>query len=182
VASLEPYKGVIYLVEACVLMRAASRDFECVLVGDGPDREAIERRVTDCGLEDIVRLEGAQPQHRVSELVATADIFVLPSVVMPSGKMEGLPVAIMEAMAVGTPVVASAISGIPELVVDGVTGLLVPERDPRALARALVRLADDPGLRRRLADAARTQVLGDYDRRVTTRRLAALLDGERVSV
>jgi colanic acid/amylovoran biosynthesis glycosyltransferase len=180
VASVEPYKGQIYLVEACALVRAAGRDVECVLVGEGPDRKAIERRVAECGLEETVRLEGAQPQQRVSELVATADVFVLPSVVMPSGKMEGLPVAIMEAMAVGTPVIASAISGIPELVVDGVTGLLVPERDPRALARALVRLADDPGLRLRLADAARMQVLGDYDRRVTTRRLAALLEGEPV--
>jgi colanic acid/amylovoran biosynthesis glycosyltransferase len=112
--------------------------------------------------------------------VATADIFVLPSVVMRNGKMEGLPVVIMEAMAAGTPVVATGISGIPELVEDDVTGLLVPERDAPALARAMIRLAGDPDLRRQLAAAARERVLEDYDRRATTRRLAALIIGDRL--
>jgi colanic acid/amylovoran biosynthesis glycosyltransferase len=179
VASLEPYKGHAYLVEACARARAAGLDLECLLVGEGEERRSIERRVAGLALEQHVRLVGAQPQQLVSELVASADVFVLPSVVMPSGKMEGLPVVIMEAMAAGTPVVASAISGIPELVEDGVTGLLAPERDPAALARAFLRLAEDPPLRARLAEAARDRVLADYDRRLTTRHLAALLAGDR---
>jgi colanic acid/amylovoran biosynthesis glycosyltransferase len=179
VASLEPYKGHCYLVEACALVRAAGLGLECLLVGEGPERDAIERLVATRDLGDTVQLVGAQRRNRVSELIATADVFVLPSVVMPNGKMEGLPVVIMEAMAAGTPVVASAISGIPELVEDGITGFLVPERDPPALARAITRLAGDSDLRRRLAAAARERVLADYDRRATTRRLAALIIGDR---
>jgi colanic acid/amylovoran biosynthesis glycosyltransferase len=177
VASLEPYKGHAYLVEACALARAAGVQLECLLVGEGPERRTIERLVAARGLVDIVQLVGARPRTDVSELVATADLFVLPSVVMPNGKMEGLPVVIMEAMAAGTPVVASAISGVPELIEDGVTGLLVPERDAGALARAIARLAGDVDLRRRLAAAARERVVEDYDRRATTRRLAELILG-----
>jgi colanic acid/amylovoran biosynthesis glycosyltransferase len=179
VASLEPYKGHCYLVEACALARAAGLELECLLVGEGPERDAIERLVATRDLGDTVQLVGAQRRNRVSELIATADVFVLPSVVMPNGKMEGLPVVIMEAMAAGTPVVASAISGIPELVEDGITGFLVPERDPPALARAITRLAGDSDLRRRLAAAAGERALEDYDRRATTRRLAALIIGDR---
>jgi colanic acid/amylovoran biosynthesis glycosyltransferase len=178
VASLEPYKGHRYLIEACALVRAAGVDIECVLVGKGDERGAIERRVADLDLGDTVRLLGAQPQERVSELMATADMMVLPSVVMPDGKMEGLPVVILEAMAVRTPVIASAISGIPELVEDNVTGLLVPERDAAALARAVVRLARDPRLRQELAENAWERVTKDYDLRATTGRLAALLTRE----
>jgi colanic acid/amylovoran biosynthesis glycosyltransferase len=180
VASLEPYKGHSYLVEACALAHAAGLELECLLVGEGDERGAIERLVAARDLGASVRLVGARPRHQVSELVATADIFVLPSVVMRNGKMEGLPVVIMEAMAAGTPVVATGISGIPELVEDDVTGLLVPERDAPALARAMIRLAGDPDLRRQLAAAARERVLEDYDRRATTRRLAALIIGDRL--
>jgi colanic acid/amylovoran biosynthesis glycosyltransferase len=179
VASLEPYKGHSYLVEACARARAAGLELECVLVGEGPERRTIERLVAMRGLSDTVQLIGARPRSEVSELVATADLLVLPSIVMPNGKMEGLPVVLMEAMAAGTPVVASAISGVPELVEDGVTGLLVTERDAPALARAITRLAGDADLRRQLAAAARERVLEDYDRRVTTRRLAELLLGNR---
>jgi colanic acid/amylovoran biosynthesis glycosyltransferase len=177
VASLEPYKGHAYLVEACARAVAAGVELECVLVGEGPERRTIERLVEARGLVDVVQLVGARPRSDVSELIATADLFVLPSVVMPNGKMEGLPVVIMEAMAAGTPVVASAISGVPELIEDGVTGLLVPERDAAALARAIARLAGDADLRRRVAAAARERVVEEYDRRATTRRLAELILG-----
>jgi glycosyltransferase involved in cell wall biosynthesis len=179
VASLEPYKGHAYLVEACALARAGGLELECILVGEGPERRTIERLAAVRDLGDTVQLVGARTRSEVSDLVATADLLVLPSVVMPNGKMEGLPVVLMEAMAAGTPVVASAISGIPELVEDGVTGLLVGERDAPALARAITHLAGDVDLRRRLAAAARERVLEDYDRRVTTQRLAELLLGNR---
>ena len=99
----------------------------------------------------------------------------LPSVTTADGDMEGIPVALMEAMASEVPVVASALSGIPELVEDGRTGLLVPERDPRALAAAIRRVHDDPGGARERAAAGRERVLEAYDLRRNARALAELL-------
>jgi glycosyltransferase involved in cell wall biosynthesis len=91
--------------------------------------------------------------------------------------MEGIPIALMEAMAAGVPVVASRLSGIPELVRDGVSGLLVPERDPVALAAAMERLARDPALGARLADGARNVVRQEFDRGRNVQQLLALLTG-----
>jgi glycosyltransferase involved in cell wall biosynthesis len=99
-------------------------------------------------------LAGAQPRQRVAELLASADAFVLPSIITASGKMEGIPVALMEALAMETPVVATDISGIGELVENGVTGFLVPQRDAAALARALHELHDDPARGAELAPRA----------------------------
>jgi glycosyltransferase involved in cell wall biosynthesis len=149
--------------------------FDCDLVGGGGLRERLEASAAELGLGGRVRFLGAQPGERVAELVAAADVLVLPSVVTPEGKMEGLPVALMEALAVETAVVASAISGIPELVEDGVTGLLVPPADPPALADALARLAADPELRARLGRAGRARVAAEYDLHANVAALAALI-------
>ncbi|MGH3020372.1 MAG: glycosyltransferase, partial [Gaiellaceae bacterium] len=100
-----------------------------------------------------------------------AHAVVAPSVPTAEGKREGIPVVLMEAMASGVPVVASGISGIPELVDDGVSGLLVPPGDSRALARALRRLHDDPGLRERLAGAGREKVEREFDVRASAAEL-----------
>jgi colanic acid/amylovoran biosynthesis glycosyltransferase len=102
---------------------------------------------------------------------------VLPSVTAEDGQMEGIPVALMEAMAAGVPVVATRLSGIPELVRDGEGGLLVPERDPAALAEAMERLARDPTLGGRLAEGARRAVERDFDRARNVERLEALFSG-----
>jgi glycosyltransferase involved in cell wall biosynthesis len=103
-----------------------------------------------------------------------ADLLVVPSVPTTSGRREGLPVVIMEAMAAGLPVVASELSGIPEVVEDEVTGLLVPPRDVEALARAIERIATDAALRERLAGAARRLVAERYDLDVVSARLIAM--------
>ncbi len=149
VGSLEEYKGQRYLLDACARLRQSGRQLRCLLVGDGDLRPALEAQIARLGLGDVVQLLGRQPRERVSALLAEADMVALPSVVTASGKCEGIPVALMEALVCGLPVVASAISGLPELVIDGVTGLLVPERDAAALAGALARLCDDASLRGR---------------------------------
>lgn len=132
-----------------VLLRAAARIPEArfVLAGDGPERPRLEREAHDLGLGEQVAFLG----HRedVPDLLAASDAFVLPSL------YEGTPLAVLEAMAAGKPVISSAIHGTDELVVDGETGLLVPPRDPEALAATLRRILDDPSLRARLGVAAR---------------------------
>jgi len=114
-----------------------------------------------------------RPAEEVRALLASADAAVLASVVEETGKMEGIPVFLMEAMAAGLPVVATDISGIAELVEDGVSGLLVPERDPVALAAAVSRLAGDPELRRRFGRAGRERVRRSFE---LSRSVAALRD------
>lgn len=175
VASLREYKGHGVLLDALGLLRARGTFVRAVLVGDGELRRPLEARIAREGLGDRVELRGALPHEAIPEVLATSTAMVLPSVTSRDGQMEGIPVALMEAMAAGVPVVATRLSGIPELVHDGRTGLLVPERDPEALAAALERLAADPALGARLAQAARQTVRDEFDRRRNVARLHALL-------
>jgi glycosyltransferase involved in cell wall biosynthesis len=175
VASLQDYKGHPYLIDACELLRERGVPFRLQLVGEGEDRPAIERQIAGLGLGDAIELMGAQPRDRVAALLRDADVSVLPSVVTASGKKEGLPVALMEALAMEVPVVATDISGVPELVEDGRTGLLVPERDAAALADALERVWRDPGAARAMAAAGRERVLADFDLHQTAAELRDLL-------
>jgi colanic acid/amylovoran biosynthesis glycosyltransferase len=163
VGTLHEVKGQGCLVEACRLLAESGADVTCTLVGDGPDRAALVRQIAGSGLEGRVTLAGRRTRAEVAELLSRAHVLVSPSVPTAEGKREGIPVVLMEAMASGVPVVASGISGIPELVDDGETGLLVPARDPSALAGALRRLHDDPALGERLARAGRETVEREFD-------------------
>jgi colanic acid/amylovoran biosynthesis glycosyltransferase len=163
VARLEEKKGHGDLVEACRLLRERGSTVHATIVGGGPEMERLRSQIAAAGLGDLVELAGPQTSERVQQYLASAGVFVLPSVVTRSGNAEGIPVALMEAMAAGVPVVSTAITGIPELVVDGVTGLLVEQRDPQALADAIERLMDDPALRKRLRDAAFQKVRDEFE-------------------
>lgn len=150
VAALKEYKGIPVLIDACARLRDAGMRFECDIVGEGPLRREIERRIAGHQLSGQVRLLGALPEPEVARRLAESTIVVLPGVATREGWMDGIPVALMEALAAGKPVVASAISGIPELVEDGVEGLLVPPEDAPALAAALASLIADPARARTL--------------------------------
>ncbi|MCD6416833.1 MAG: glycosyltransferase family 4 protein [Planctomycetes bacterium] len=163
VASFGEVKGHTYLIDACRALRERGVDFTCHLVGDGPLRQAITNQITATGLTDHFVLHGALPRQKVAQLLKEADAAVLTSVLTERGDREGIPVALMEAMAAGLPVVASDISGIPELVTHEETGLLAPPRDSRAIADALERLSADPDLRRRLGSNGRRKVLQDFN-------------------
>jgi glycosyltransferase involved in cell wall biosynthesis len=163
VGKLHEVKGQAYLVEACRLLAEAGVDLVCNFVGDGPDRRALTQRIADTALEGHVSILGERDRVQIAALLNTAHVLAVPSVPTSSGKREGIPVVLMEAMSAGVPVVASRLSGIPELVEDGVSGLLVPPGDAPALADAIRRLHDDPSLRRRLAAAGREKVLEDFD-------------------
>lgn len=181
VASLEEIKGHAYLVEACRLLRDRSVDFRCHLIGDGPERRRLARQIAASGLGALVHVHGGQPRPEVVRHLSAADAAVLASHPTRGGKREGIPVALMEAMAAGLPVVATAISGIPELVESGVHGWLVPSGDPGALADALERLQGDPDLRGRMGRAARRRVLHEFDLHASAARLLALIRAQSES-
>jgi colanic acid/amylovoran biosynthesis glycosyltransferase len=172
VASLQPQKGQIHLVRACARLRDMGRTIHCTLIGEGEERPRLEAEIRRLDLGDVVRLIGVQPRDRVADLVRSAAVVVQPSVVLPSGKTEGIPVAVMEALAAERPVVASRVSGVPELVVDGETGLLVEPGDESGLTAAIRRLLDDPAQAAELGRAGRRLVLRDFDLWTNTARLA----------
>lgn len=182
VAAFKPYKGLKVLIEACGRLRAEGCDFSCELVGDGPLRPVIEEHVARYGLQDQVHLRGILPQHEVAKLMATSSVFVLPSVVAEDGQMEGIPVALMEAMALRRPVIASRLSGIPELVEDGKTGFLVEPGDVQALVASLKRVCADVELARRVGEAARNTVVTRYNLERSVAKLIGLLDRSRSPV
>jgi glycosyltransferase involved in cell wall biosynthesis len=155
-------KGQQVLVDACKELAERGIDFRCQIVGEGPLRAELESRITRYGLQDRVTLAGALTQESVLKLNQESDIFALPAVVARSGDQDGMPVVLLEAMACGLPVVTTPIAGIPDLVQDGVNGLLVGQRDVTGLADALQRLAEDAGLRVRLGQAARQTILQEF--------------------
>jgi glycosyltransferase involved in cell wall biosynthesis len=154
VGRLKRPKDFLTLVRALAALGPGSFE-EALIVGEGPDRDAIQREIARLGLEDRVQLTGERSD--VPELLAAADVFVL------SSTSEGLPLSVMEAMAAGLPVVASAVGGVAELVVDGETGLLVPAGDPTELTSALERVLLDRQLRRRLGAAGRARAEDAFD-------------------
>jgi hypothetical protein len=151
-------------------------DFTCTLVGEGPLRESLLRQIARAGLQGRVRLAGGMTQGEVARLLAERPIFVHPSVPLRNGMMDGIPVALMEAMAAGAPVLASRLSGIPELIDDGVSGLLVEPGDPEALAGAMRRLAEDQHLAHTLGGAGARRVRADFALDRCTSALVRLLD------
>jgi glycosyltransferase involved in cell wall biosynthesis len=182
VASLEPVKGHRYLIDACRLLRDRGVEIRCHLVGAGPLRRDIEDQVEHAGLNSNVRFLGGQPRAEVARLLTRMDTAVLASHPTPEGKREGVPVALMEAMACGLPVVASGISGIPELVDHEVTGLLTPSGDAVALADALERLSSDPGLAAEMGRAGRHKVVRGFSLEENARGLVELIHSPEMAL
>jgi glycosyltransferase involved in cell wall biosynthesis len=163
VGRLDPIKGFDVLVDALGILAREGRRVRCRIIGSGPLEGELRARIEREGLTGAVELAGAMPQEKVRAALYAASVFVLPSVVTKTGDRDGIPVSLMEAMAAGTPVVSTRVSGIPELVEDEREGLLVAERDAPALARALGRLLDEPAFGARMAHAARAKVEKDFD-------------------
>ncbi|MDK2979739.1 MAG: colanic acid/amylovoran biosynthesis glycosyltransferase [Chloroflexota bacterium] len=174
VGSLQPYKGHENLVCACALLREQGLDFHCRIVGGGELQPALAAQIERLDLAGRVELAGPQTEDEVARLLGEADCFVLPSVITPSGKMEGIPVVLMEALAGGLPVVASRLSGIPELVRDHTSGLLVPSADAQALADAVLWMQAHPQEAAKMAAAGRKLVEAEFDIHKNTLELSNL--------
>ena len=169
-ARLSKEKGVRYLVEAFARLRHGGLDVVLRLAGDGPEMANLRALVDRLGVADAVELLGEIDHAEVPAFLHSLDIFALPSV------YESFGVAAVEAAATGLPVVASDVFGIPDVVVDGATGLLVPPRDVAALASAIERLAGDRDLRRRLGDGGRALVRERYDWQINARQMELVYD------
>ncbi len=176
VGTLHEVKGQRFLIEACAQLKAAGVAFVCHLLGDGEDRTELERLVVKLGLENEVFFHGHVNSQKVAEQLRDADCLVTPSIFSRDGRREGIPVVLMEAMACGVAVVASKISGIPELVKDEFCGLLVEPGDVESIYGAIRRLQEDGELRKRLAMNADTHVRASFDSRTNARRLVELFE------
>ena len=166
-------KGFDVLIDACSVLARRGFPFQLTLVGAGlPLPTAlIRRRIRIHGLRARVFLPGFVSHDRMSELYAATDIFIMPSVVHPSGDRDGIPNVIMEALAHRIPVVATDVCGIPEVVEDGVTGRLVAQRDPEAIADAVMALAGDRESALAMAEEGKKRVAAMFDPETNTRSI-----------
>ncbi len=181
VGRLVPIKGYDNLLEALRLLAQEGMQFRCKIVGAGPLQSSLRGRIQQLGLERSVELTGARDHHEVQGLLADADVFALACTRDRDGNMDGIPVALMEAMAAGLPVVSTRISGVPELVIPE-TGLLVRPDNPRELADALARLLTDPVARARLGERGRRRVLRHFSTSQHGRQMHRLLTERKAPV
>jgi colanic acid/amylovoran biosynthesis glycosyltransferase len=163
VARMMEKKGLEFGIRAFAGLRKYHGNAEYTIIGDGPLRARLESLVDKLDFRKCVRMVGAQKQHRVIEILDSSHVFMLPSVTAANGDQEGLPVALMEAMAMGLPVVSTFHSGIPELVEDGLSGFLVPEKDVNGLFEKLKYLAENPERWAEMGHHGRKIVEAHYD-------------------
>jgi glycosyltransferase involved in cell wall biosynthesis len=174
IGRLVSFKGFENLIDACAGLQAKQFDFRCDIIGDGPLREKLQNRINDLRLESVVILHGSQTQKRVFEALRDCDIFALASIVDQAGASDVFPTVIQEAMACGRPVVSTQLAGIPETVVNGQTGFLVPPDDVPALVASLEKLLTDRELRSQFSAAGRARVERRFEIRTTVEPLIEL--------
>jgi glycosyltransferase involved in cell wall biosynthesis len=170
-------KGFPFLVQACRILRDHGHQFQCRILGE-PDEQSqfVQQLIHELSLEDTVVIEPGVTQDELRALYRQATMFVLPCQIVGNGDRDGIPNVLAEAMATGLPVISTDISGIPELIVHRDNGLLVPQRDVQALAKAMEELLADVQLRQRLGQAGRDTIGRIFDSATTTRQLCSLFE------
>lgn len=176
VARLTEKKGLHVAIEACRQLKERGVRFRYRILGIGPWERRLKTLIEQYQLDDVVEMPGFKPSHEVKAMLDDADVFLLPSVTGADGDMEGIPVALMEAMAVGIPVVSTLHSGIPELIDANESGWLVPENDATALADRLSQLGNYESQRLTpVINKARAKVESTFNQQVINQQLASLL-------
>lgn len=175
VGRLVPKKGLSDLISACHALHERGVAFRCTIVGEGPLRGALEAQIQKLGLEGIVTLPGAMAHDRLVSLYKEASLFALSPRIMENGDRDGIPNVLVEAMASGLPVVSTRVSGIPELIENDRTGVLVEPNDPSALANAVELLLGDRKKSQRLAVAARHRIEDSFECWKTAQAVQSLL-------
>ncbi len=178
VGRLVEKKGFDDLIRAVATLRDRGQPVRCRIIGSGTDEARLRTQIGDLGGADRVTLDGPMPREELLALYPQADLFVAPCVVAADGNRDGLPTVLIEAMALGVPVVSTLVTGIPELVRDGVTGTLVPPADPTALADAIATTLADPVRSGSMADAGRRLVEERFDLRTNVAGLRRLFSGQ----
>jgi colanic acid/amylovoran biosynthesis glycosyltransferase len=163
VGRLVEKKGFTHLIDAARILVDQGRLFQLDIIGGGEMEGTLRTLIERLHLEEYVNLLGSLPQSEVKRHIQGAAVMAVPCVVGEDGNRDGLPTVLLEAMALGTPCISTDVTGIPEILHDGETGLLVPQRDPQALAAACARLLDDCDLRVRLAANAREMIETQFD-------------------
>ena len=169
VTALREIKGIRYLIKACKILISQIKDYHCIIIGSGEEYEDLMKLVTDYQLENVVRLVGAIKSDAIRDYLLKASVFVLPSL------SEGIPVAVMEAMSMELPVIATNITGLPEIIDDGVNGYLVPPQDPKALADKIMDLYKNPEKRTVFGKAARRKIEAKFNLKKNVARFEELL-------
>ncbi len=184
VGRLVEKKGYPYLIKACKILVERGYNFRCLILGGGPQEARLKQMVQAYNLAETVSLEGIVFQERLKDYLDQAAVFVLPCIVGSDQDMDGIPNTLMEAMAMEIPTISTHISGIPELIEDGQTGLLVPPQDEVVLAEAIVRMLEDQELRQALGRAGRAKVAAEFEIAQNAHRLLCIfkfyLSGEPV--
>lgn len=176
IGSLRPYKGFTYLLDACQILKQRDFPFRCRIVGSGVLYDALLERIINDNLQNCVELLGGKSQSEVAYLLKSADCYIQPSVIIAPERMEGIPVSLMEAMASELPVIATDISGIPELVQPNATGILVPPEDPQALANAIMEVQANPTKAMSCAKSGKDLVLKEFNILSSVALLSKLFD------
>ncbi|MFC3396811.1 glycosyltransferase [Brenneria rubrifaciens] len=156
-------KGFDVLIEAVSLLKQRGLDFHCTLIGNGDLFAPLQRQIDTLKLHDRMTLAGSKPQQEVIAEMRQAAMLVAPCVISDDGDRDGLPTVLLEAMALGTPVVSTTVAGIPEVVINQKTGLCIPPQNPHALADAIACLLNDADQRFSLSHHARALISAEYD-------------------
>ncbi|AMG60316.1 glycosyltransferase [Pantoea vagans] len=176
VARLTEKKGLDVAVKASAILKQRGGQFQYTIIGNGDQDEMMRDFIAREGMEDCVSMPGFKPQEEIRRALSEADIFLLPSKTAADGDMEGIPVALMEAMAVGLPVVSTFHSGIPELIENNESGWLVEEDDPEALAETLLKLSQGEVDVAPVVAAARHKVETEFNQHIAYGELAQILE------
>lgn len=163
VGRLVEKKGFKYLVDACAILKSMNLEFECLIVGDGPEQENLENQIKQLNLQEHVRLLGPQTQNTLQQTMADSAFMVLPCIITESGDRDGLPTVLLEAMARALPVISTQVAGVPEIIDDQQTGYLTPQKDPDAMAKAMANLLGDVNRIRRMGEQARLKAESHFD-------------------
>lgn len=177
VGRLVEKKGTAVLLEALARLRTARPDARLVVIGEGPERPALEQRAAELGVGGVVQFTGAEAPEAVADWMKKAWVLAAPSVTARDGDAEGLPTVIVEAAASALPAVGSDHAGIPEAILEGQSGFIVPERDAGTLAARLGQMLGDPELQERMGSAARRLAQERFDASRQMRRLEEIYDG-----
>lgn len=182
VGRFEPKKGFSSLIEACAILADRGIEVKCEIIGSGPLEDELRQKINFFDLHNFVKISTGRSQKETSSAVQNAGIFVAPCIQATNNDIDGIPVELLQAMALGTACLATNATGMPEVIKEGETGCLVPQKNAEALADALQTLMNDHQLRFRLARGARDLVELEFDSTRTTHQLREILKIETAYV